>query len=53
MNLEFDEFLSTKIWLNKKSNETKIQWFGIIFREISYFQNQQNFRLKLGEIEEY
>ena len=27
--------------------------FGIIIREISYFQNQRNFRPKFGENEEH
>ena len=53
MNSEFNEFVSTKSWLNKKSNETKIRLFKIIMREISFFQNQQNFGLKLGKIEEH
>ena len=35
------------------SNDIQIKWFGIIIREISYFQNQQNFRPKLGKIEEH
>ena len=45
-------FLFTESWWNKKYNEIKIRWLRIIIREISYFQNQQNFRLKLGKIEE-
>ena len=52
MNSKFDE-LSTENRLNKESNETKIKWFGIIIKEIFYFQNLQNFGLKLGEIEEH
>ena len=35
------------------SNETKIKWFGIIIKEISYFQNQRLFGLKFGENEEH
>ena len=45
--------LSTESWWNKESNKTKIKWFQIIIKDISYFQNQQNFRLKLGKIEEH
>ena len=36
-----------------ESNETKIKWFGIIIKEISYFQNQQLFGPKFGENEEH
>ena len=53
MNLEFDEFASTESWWKEESNETKSKWFGIIIREISFFQNQKNFRLKFGENEEH
>ena len=45
--------LSTKIWWKEISNETKIKWFGIIIKEISYFQNQQLFGRKFGENEEH
>ena len=53
MNSEFDEFAICKADEIVKSIETKIKLFGIIIIEISYFQNQQNFGLKLGEIEEH
>ena len=45
--------LSTESWWKEESNETKIKWFGIIIKEISYFQNQRLFRPKIGENEEY
>ena len=51
MKSEFDE--STKSWWKEESNETKIKWFGIIIKEISYFQNQQLFGPKIGENEEH
>ena len=53
MNSEFNKFLSTESWWKEKSNETKIKWFGIIIRVISYFQNHKFFGLKFGENEEY
>ena len=53
MNLEFDEFAITESWWKEESNETKIKWFGIIIREISYFQNQKFFGLKFAENEEH
>ena len=53
MNSEFDEILSTESWWKEESNETKINWFGIIIKEISYFQNQQLFGSKFGENEEH
>ena len=31
----------------------KIGWLRIIIKEISYFQNQKNFGLNLGKIEEH
>ena len=46
-------FLAKESWWNKKSNETRIKWFGIIIKEIFYFQNQQKFGLKLGKIKEH
>ena len=45
--------LSTESWWKEESNETKINWFGIIVREISYFQNQQFVGPKIGENEEH
>ena len=45
--------LSTESWWKEESNETEIQLFGIIIREISYFQNQKFFKLKIGENEEH
>ena len=45
--------LSTESWWNKKYSEIRIKWFGIRIREISFFQNQKNFILKLGKIEEH
>ena len=45
--------LSTESWWKQESNETKIKWFGIIIKEISYFQNQQVFGPKIGENEEH
>ena len=53
MNSEFDEFVSTESWGKEESIETKIKWFGIIIREISYFLNQQFFGLEFGENEEH
>ena len=47
------KLLSTESWWKEESNETKIKWFGIIIREISYFQNQRLFGLKFGENEEH
>ena len=48
MNSEFDEFA-----IHGKLMKRGIKWFGIIIREISYFQNQRLFRLKFGENEEH
>ena len=53
MNSEFDEFA-----IHGKLMKRGIQWnqnqvIGIIIREISYFQNQRNFRPKFGENEEH
>ena len=45
--------LSTESLWKEESNETKIKWFGIIIKEISYFKNQQLFGLKFGENEEH
>ena len=45
--------LSTESWWKEESNENKIKWFGIIIKEISYFQNQQLFGPKIGENEEH
>ena len=53
MNSKFDEFAIHESWWKLKSNEIKIKWFGIIIKEISYFQNQQLFGQKFGENEEY
>ena len=39
-------------WWNKESNETRLKWFKIKIREISLFQNQQQFEPNLGENEE-
>ena len=47
------KLLSTESWWKEESNETKIKWFGIIIKEISYFQNQQLFGPKIGENEEH
>ena len=44
--------LSTEISWNNESNE-RIMGFRIIIREISYFQNQKNFGLKLCKIEKH
>ena len=48
----FTNLPSTESWWNKESNETRIKWFRFKIKEISYFQNQQKFEPKLGEIEE-
>ena len=48
----FTIFLSTKIWWNKKANETRIKWFGLKIREKSLFQNQKKSEPKLDENEE-
>ena len=45
--------LSTESLCEEESNETKIKLFGIIIKEISYFQNQQLFRLKIRKNEEH
>ena len=45
--------LSTESWGKEESTETRIKWFEIIIREISYFQNQKSFGLKFGENEEH
>ena len=45
--------LSTESWWKEESNETKIKWFVIIIKEISYFQNQKLFGPKIGENEEH
>ena len=46
-------FLSTEIWWKEEYNEIKINWFVIKMREVSYFQNQRFFGLKIGENEEH
>ena len=46
-------FLSTESWEKEESTETRIKWFEIIIREISYFQYQQFFGLEFGENEEH
>ena len=53
MNSEFDEFA-----IHGKLMKRGIQWnqnqrFGIIIKEISYFQNQRLFGPKIGENEEH
>ena len=45
--------LSTERWSKEESNETKIKWFRIIIKEISYFKNQQFFGLQIRENEEH
>ena len=45
--------LSTESWWKEESNEIKIKWFGIIIREISYFQDQWLFGRNFGENEEH
>ena len=44
---------STESWWKEESNETKIKRFGIIIKEISYFQNQRLFGPKIRENEEH
>ena len=52
MNSEFNEFaMRGKLMKKEESKEIKIKGFGIIIKEISYFQNQQLFGLKFGENE--
>ena len=46
-------FLSMERWWKEESNETKIKLFGIIIKEICYFQNQRLFGLKFGENEKH
>ena len=53
MNSDFNEFAIHESWWKEESNETKIKLFGIIIREMSYFQNQKNFGLKFGKNEEH
>ena len=53
MNSEFDEFAIHWKLMKRGIQETKIKWFGIIIKEISYFQNQRLFRPKIGENEEH
>ena len=45
--------LSTERWWKEESNDTKIKLFGIIIKEIFYFQNQKLFGLKIRKNEEH
>ena len=47
------KLLSMESWWKEESNETKIKWFAIIIKDISYFQNQQLLGPKIEEIEEH
>ena len=52
MMMKFMIFLSTESWGKKKSNETKIKWFGLKIKEKSFFQNQKRSAPNLGKNEE-
>ena len=45
--------LSTESWWKEESSEIKIKGFGIIIKEISYFQSQQLFGLEIKKNEEH
>ena len=50
---EFYEFTIHAKLMKQEIHELKIKWFGFRIREIFYFQDQQKFGPKLGEIEEH
>ena len=51
MNSEFHEFDIHRKLMKREIQWTKIKWFGIIIRDISYFKTQRFFGLKFGENE--
>ena len=56
MKSEFDEFAIHGKLMKRGiqwKEEFKIKWFGIIIKEISYFQNPRLFGPKIGENEEH
>ena len=48
MSSEFDEFA-----IHQKLMKREIKWFGIIFKAISYFENQRLFGSKIRENKEH